>query len=92
MLVKSNFKNTKQSIKAISLKFWENLSYGKKKSLKTTWGILSYKWQWQIALNMPFLIIWAMDRSIPAVHEFDMKVLSSIAIPEVLSTWVGSFL
>ena len=48
---KTNFEN-----------FWSNLSEAQKSILKKVWQILTYKWQWQIALNSPFLIIWILDK------------------------------
>ena len=37
--------------------FWSNLSENQQSILKKIWSILTYKWQWQIILNAPFLII-----------------------------------
>ena len=68
--------------------FWSNLSQPQQSIFKKFWQILTYKWQWQIALNSPFLIIWILDKNIPSVHEFDMQILQSLPIPE----WVYSFM
>jgi len=67
---------------------WSNLSQSQQSILKKIWQVLTYKWQWQIALNSPFLIIWILDKNIPAVHEFYMQILQSLPIPE----WVYSFM
>ena len=56
--------------------FWSNLSENKQSILKKIWSILTYKWQWQIVLNAPFLVIWVLDQTIPAVHSFDMQLIS----------------
>ena len=69
--------------------FWSNLSDAKRAILKKIWSILTYKWQWQIILNAPFLVIWILDRTIPAVHSFDMKLISSIPIPIAIKTLLG---
>ena len=61
--------------------FWSNLSDSQQAVLKKIWMILTYKWQWQIILNAPFLVIWILDQTIPAVHSFDMKLISSLPIP-----------
>ena len=61
--------------------FWVNLSDKQQSILKKIWSILSYKWQWQIILNSPFLVIWLLDQTIPAVHSFDMQLISSLPIP-----------
>ena len=69
--------------------FWGNLSDNKQSILKKIWSILTYKWQWQIILNAPFLIIWVLDQTIPAVHSFDMQLISSLPIPMIIKTYLG---
>ena len=69
--------------------FWSNLSDSQKSILKKMWAVLTYKWQWQIILNAPFLIIWVLDQTIPAVHSFDMKLIASLPIPTVIKTLFG---
>ena len=69
--------------------FWSNLSENQKSILKKIWSVLTYKWQWQIILNAPFLVIWVLDQTIPAVHSFDMKLISSLPVPMVIKTYLG---
>tara|TARA_Y100001968_G_scaffold305584_1_gene321577 strand:- start:141 stop:422 length:282 start_codon:yes stop_codon:yes gene_type:complete len=69
--------------------FWGNLSDSQKTNLKKIWSILTYKWQWQIILNTPFLLIWILDQTIPAVHSFDMQLISSLPIPIAIKTLFG---
>ena len=69
--------------------FWSNLSDSQKAVLKKIWMILTYKWQWQIILNAPFLVILILDQTIPAVHSFDMKLISSLPIPMAIKTLLG---
>ena len=69
--------------------FWLNLSDTQKVILKKVWMILTYKWQWQIILNAPFLVIWILDQTIPAVHSFDMNLISSLPIPKTIKTLLG---
>ena len=69
--------------------FWSNLSENKRSILKKIWSILTYKWQWQIILNAPFLVIWVLDQTIPAVHSFDMQLISSLPIPIIIKTYFG---
>ena len=69
--------------------FWSNLSENQKSILKRIWSILTYKWQWQIILNTPFLIIWVLDQTIPAVHSFDMQLISSLPIPMMIKKYLG---
>ena len=68
---------------------WSNLSEKQQSILKKIWSILTYKWQWQIILNAPFLVIWALDQTIPAVHNFDMQLISSLPIPTIIKTYLG---
>ena len=69
--------------------FWSNLSENQQSILKKIWSILTYKWQWQIVLNAPFLVIWVLDQTIPAVHSFDMQLISSLPIPSIIKTYLG---
>ena len=69
--------------------FWSNLSEKQQSILKKIWLILTYKWQWQIILNTPFLVIWILDQTIPAVHSFDLQLISSLPIPMVIKTFLG---
>tara|TARA_B100000579_G_scaffold399405_1_gene380329 strand:+ start:1011 stop:1292 length:282 start_codon:yes stop_codon:yes gene_type:complete len=68
---------------------WANLSEAQRGILKKIWSILTYKWQWQIILNAPFLVVWILDQTIPAVHTFDMNLISSLPIPMTLKTLLG---
>ena len=69
--------------------FWSNLSEKQQSILKKIWSILTYKWQWQIILNAPFLVIWVLDQTIPAVHSFDMELISLLPIPSTIKTLLG---
>ena len=69
--------------------FWSNLSDSQKSILTKIWSILTYKWQWQIILNAPFLVFWILDQTIPAVHSFDMQLISSLPIPVAIKTLLG---
>ena len=69
--------------------FWSNLSENQQSIVKKIWSILTYKWQWQIILNAPFLLIWVLDHTIPAVHSFDMQLISSLPIPTIIKTYLG---
>ena len=67
---------------------WSDLSENQQSNLKKIWSILTYKWQWQIILNAPFLIIWVLDQTIPAVHSFDMELISSLPIPMIIKKYL----
>ena len=68
---------------------WSNLSENQQSTLKKIWSILTYKWQWQIILNAPFLVIWALDQTIPAIHNFNIQIISSLPIPMSIKTLIG---
>ena len=69
--------------------FWLDLNKSQQSILKKIWSIITYKWQWQIILNAPFLVIWILDQTIPAVHSFDMQFISSLPIPITIKTLLG---
>ena len=61
---------------------WESLDESQKLILTKIWKVLTYKWQLQILFNLPFLIWWLMDISIIKVNEFDLKLLTSLNLPD----------
>ena len=88
--------NTQESIKTKSKnlsnlisKNWKNLDDSQKVILTKIWKVLTYKWQLQILLNLPFLIWFALDKSIQQVHEFDIAMLSYLNIPEWALSFIG---
>ncbi len=68
---------------------WNNLDGNQKLIINKIWGVITFKWQWQVALNGPFLMIWILDRTIPTVHKFDMKLLAFTPIPDWLRAGLG---
>ena len=68
---------------------WESLDESQKLVLNKIWQVLTYKWQLQILFNLPFLIWWLMDISIVKVHEFDLKLLSSLNLPNWAISLIG---
>ncbi len=68
---------------------WESLDESQKIVLNKIWQILTYKWQLQILFNLPFLIWWLMDLSIGKVHEFDLKLLSFLNLPNWAISLIG---
>ena len=67
----------------------ESLDESQKIVLNKIWQILTYKWQLQILFNLPFLIWWLMDLSIVKVHEFDLKLLSFLNLPNWAISLIG---
>ena len=68
---------------------WESLDESQKSVLIKIWKVLTYKWQLQILFNLPFLIWWVMDISIVKVHEFDLKLLSYLNLPDWALSMIG---
>ena len=83
----------KERIKKIAVRNWETLTDRQKEYAKKAWGVMTYKWRWQVALNIPYLAIFLLDRTIPSVHQFDMALLatitSKIPIPAFINAWTG---
>ena len=83
----------KERLQQVASDKWEGLGESQKTFAKKAWGVITYKWRWQIAMNIPYLVIFALDKSIPAVHRFDMAVLASVTsklpIPSFISSWMG---
>ncbi|KZR82909.1 hypothetical protein PMIT1342_00560 [Prochlorococcus marinus str. MIT 1342] len=84
----------KERITTFGNQRWERLTDPQKAYAKKAWGILTFKWRWQIAMNIPYLAIFILDRTIPAVHKFNMDLLSSLMaklpIPEFLTSMIAA--
>ena len=68
---------------------WESLDESQKLVLTKIWKVLTYKWQLQILFNLPFLVWWLLDLSIIKVHEFDLKLLSYLNLPDWALSLIG---
>ena len=68
---------------------WESLDESQKLVLNKIWKVLTYKWQLQILFNLPFLIWWLLDVSIIKVHEFDLKLLTYLNLPDWALSLIG---
>ncbi len=83
----------KERVQQLANDKWEGLTDGQRKLARKAWGVMTYKWRWQIAMNIPYLVMFTLDRTIPAVHQFDMAVLASITaklpIPSFISSFIG---
>ena len=84
-----SFKSGNNNFSNIISKNWDNLEESQKDILKKIWNIITYKWQLQILLNVPFLIWFALDKSINKVHEFDVNVLSYLNLPAWMLSLIG---
>ena len=68
---------------------WGNLDESQKVLLIKIWKVLTYKWQLQILFNLPFFVWWLLDISIIKVHEFDLKILSYLNLPDWVLSLIG---
>ena len=71
------------------LKNWEELDDSLKTKLIKIWKVLTYKWQLQILFNLPFLLWWVLDKSLPKVHEFDITILNYLNLPDWALSFIG---
>ena len=81
--------NTSKTFLNTIITNWENLDEPQKSVLIKIWKVLTYKWQLQILFNLPFLVWWLMDVSIVKVHEFDLKILSYLNLPDWALSLIG---
>ena len=70
-------------------KNWKSLDESQKSILTKFWKVITYKWQLQILLNLPFLLWWIIDASFQTVHEFDLKLLSYFNLPDWAISLLG---
>ena len=70
-------------------KNWEDLADSIKTKLIKIWNVLSYIWQLQILFNLPFLLWWVLDKSLPKVHEFDTTILNYFNLPDWALSFIG---
>ena len=68
---------------------WESLDDSQKLVLIKIWKVITYKWQLQILFNLPFLVWWILDISIAKVHEFDLRILSYLNLPDWALSLIG---
>ena len=84
-----SIKTESKSLFNLISKNWEELDEPLKSKLRKIWSVLTYKWQLQILFNLPFLLWWALDKSLPKVHEFDALILNYLNLPEWALSFVG---
>ena len=71
------------------IKNWENLEESQKSVLIKIWKVITYKWQLQILFNLPFLFWWLLDVSFINIHNFDLKLISYLNLPDWILTLIG---
>ena len=63
---------------ANSIEMMSGLNLEPKPLLHKIWKIITWRWRLQIAINAPFGILWIADKTNPAVHQFDIALLTAI--------------
>ena len=71
------------------IKNWDNLDQSQKHFLSKIWKVLTYKWQWQIFLNIPFLLWWLLDLTFIEIHQFDINLINSLNLPDWIISLIG---
>ena len=65
-----------------------NLDLTPKPFLLKIWKIVTWRWRLQLAINAPFGVLWLADKTNPAVHQFDMSLLTAMHV-EWLAPMIG---
>ena len=68
---------------------WEELDENQKSILNKIWKVITYKWQLQILFNLPFLVWWALDKTFIQVHQFDLKMITYLNLPNWALSMMG---
>tara|TARA_B000000565_G_C23593538_1_gene304189 strand:- start:240 stop:518 length:279 start_codon:yes stop_codon:yes gene_type:complete len=71
------------------LKNWENLDESQKSVLTKIWNVLTYKWQLQILMNVPFLIYWFLDKNVDSIHNLNRNLLNQLNLPDWIISLIG---
>ena len=71
------------------LKNWENLDKSQKSVLTKIWNVLTYKWQLQILMNVPFLIYWFLDKNVDSIHNLNRNLLNQLNLPDWIMSLIG---
>ena len=71
------------------LKNWENLDKSQKSVLTKIWNVLTYKWQLQILMNVPFLIYWLLDKNVDSIHNLNRNLLNQLNLPDWIMSLIG---
>ena len=78
-----------KSLLNLILKNWENLDKSQKSVLTKIWNVLTYKWQLQILMNVPFLIYWLLDKNVDNIHNFNRNLLNQLNLPDWIMSLIG---
>ena len=81
--------NNKNNLVNLIFDNWETLDESQKSVLLKIWKVITYKWQLQILFNLPFLIWWLLDVSFTKIHDFDLKLISYLNLPDWILSLIG---
>ena len=84
-----SFNTESKNLLNLISKNWEELDDPLKTKLLKIWRVLTYKWQFQILFNLPFLLLLILDKSFPKVHEFDTTILNYLNLPDWALSFIG---
>ena len=57
---------------------WFSSAVIKNPIFQKAWKVITWRWRLQLAINAPFGLLWVADKTNPAVHAFDMSVLTAL--------------
>ena len=89
MNTQNSLKTESKNLLNLISKNWEELDDSLKTKLVKIWSVLTYKWQLQILINLPFLLWWALDKYFPKVHKFDATILNYLNLPDWALSLIG---
>ena len=78
-----------KSLINLILKNWENLDKSQKSVLTKIWNVLTYKWQLQILMNVPFLIYLLLDKNVDSIHNLNRNLLNQLNLPDWMMSLIG---
>ena len=70
-------------------KNWEELDDSLKTKLIKIWKVSTYKWQFQILFNLPFLIYWILDKNVESIHSFNLNLINQLNLPDWIISLIG---
>ena len=59
-------------------KLWFSSAVIKNPIFQKAWKVITWRWRLQLAINAPLGLLWVADKTNPAVHAFDMSVLTAL--------------
>ena len=89
MHTSDSIKTESKNLLNLISKNWEELDDSLKAKLIKIWNVLTYKWQLQILINLPFLLWWGLDKYFPNAHEFDESILNYLNLPDWALSFIG---